>query len=222
MKLKIGSFSLIGGRKKNEDSLLVDERLGLFAVADGVGGGYQGNVASKMVIERVHRARLEGHTLRKGFDLAQSELIAYSRAHFGDALMGTTLTAIEMKSDGILLVHIGDSRAYSLHGLMVRQLTEDHEAYEESMKNPVLSEYLGMPDELVPLKIQAEAIRYSGLQRFLLCTDGLHRQLTDQQIASIIGSSGGEPQLIVQAVCQRAAQMEDSDNVTAILLEVEF
>ncbi len=222
MNVCVGSCSVIGSRKKNEDALLLDERLNLFAVADGIGGGYHGDIASKMVVERIHRARLDGVSLRKGFELAQAELLTYSRKHIGDALMGTTLTAIELKPGGIQLVHVGDSRAYQMSDTILRQLTEDHESFEESLQNPVLSEYLGMPDELVPLKIQSEWLPISGRHRFLLSTDGLHRQLDDREVSAITVKAGFVPLAVAEALCRVASQKEESDNVTVIFLEVEF
>ena len=214
--------SLIGSRKKNEDYYLIDEKLGLFAVADGVGGGLHGDVASKMVIEILHRSRLSGIALRKCFYLAQEELLRFSRNTFGDALMGTTLTAIEFSNIGVQLSHVGDSRCYHLSGNIIRQLSEDHETFEESMQNTVLSDYVGLPDDLVPLRVQTESFSFSGTQKFLLCTDGLHRQLSDREIIVEIGRSDSDPSSIVKRLGLKATQKEESDNVTLVCVEVIF
>lgn len=211
-----------GGRNRNEDAFLADPEKGLFAVADGIGGGYHGDLASRMAIEQLRLGRASGLTLRKCFDRAQKVIIAFSQENIGEALMGTTLTALEVKNDGIQICHIGDSRCYQFTRKFLRKLTEDHETFEESMQNPVLSEYLGAPDDLVPLRVQSEFIPCSGHQRFLLCTDGLHRQLQDQEIAEEVERSGPDPGSVVSRLCFVASQKEDSDNVTVVFVEIEF
>lgn len=220
--VKVASYTHIGTRKKNEDALIVDEPLGLYAVADGVGGGLHGDIASRMVVERVHRSRAEGVTLRKAIDLAQKELVDFSIKNFGDPLMGTTFTAVEVKKDGLQLAHVGDSRCYHFTGKMLRQLTEDHESYEESMQNTVLSDYVGMPDEMIPLKVQSEFLPFSGTQRFLLSTDGLHKQLSAQEIVTVIEKCDSVPTDVVQRLCHVATQRDESDNVTVIFMEITF
>lgn len=222
MILRTGSFTLLGSRSRNEDALLADNTAGIFAVADGIGGGYHGDLASRMAVNAVAQANQEGASLRKAFESAQRQILEFSRTNLGDALMGTTLTAFEVKTDGIQLCHIGDSRCYQLIGKLLRQFTEDHESYEESMKNPVLSDYLGIPDELVPLRLQWEFIPLSGRQMLLLSTDGLHRQLTDQEVALHAEAAGPEPESIARRLCHVASQKEESDNVTVVCVEVDF
>lgn len=222
MNIKVASYTHQGTRKKNEDALLIEEKLRLFAVADGVGGGLHGDMASRMVIERIHRSRLDGISLRKSIDLAHAELVDFSIKNFGDPLMGTTVSAIEVRDDGLQLAHVGDSRCYHFTGKILRQLTEDHESFEESMNNTVLSDYVGMADDLVPLKVQSEFIPFSGVQRFLLSTDGLHKQITDQEIVGAIVQCQSVPSDVVQRLCHIATQGEESDNVTVIFAEVSF
>lgn len=222
MIVNVSSFTHQGSRRRNEDASLVDKAMGLFAVADGIGGGYHGDVASRMAVDTLRQARGAGVSLRKCFELAQEAILRFSKDTLGEALVGTTLTAMEVTGQGISICHIGDSRCYHFTGRILRQLTEDHESFEESMQNCVLSDYLGMPDHMVPLRIQCESIKFSGVQHFLLCTDGLHRQLTDQEIAVAIERVGLNSEGMAERLCTVAAQKEGSDNVTALFFRIEF
>jgi protein phosphatase len=212
--------SIIGSRVKNEDCYLVNDELGLYAVADGIGGGFHGELASRMSIECLQKSIKEGLSLAKAFEAAQEELISFSKKRFGEAVMGTTLTALHCSAENIRLAHIGDSRCYKVLDGILNQLTEDHEIFEESMNATVLASYIGMPCDLVALPVQLESFARTGPQRFLLATDGLHRQLSEREILKVLTSEPWLPEIAADRLCELAGSKEDSDNITVLLLDL--
>src|SRR5512143_3578573 len=143
-------------RMNNEDSFLVDEALGLFAVADGMGGHAGGETASSMAVaclqEAVRalmdRAAGSGTPPREHSAIRAIEkgLIAANRAVFeagsrDPALrgMGTTLTAL-LREEGLMhIAHIGDSRAYLFRNGVLEQLTQDHSLVGEQVRAGLLT-----------------------------------------------------------------------------------
>lgn len=150
------------GRKRdhNEDSLLIDANLGLFAVADGMGGHLGGDRASRMAVEilarEIKKLNKSGALAKPGptngeegpvasglrqaartagaaiFDVAQRE----ARLHG----MGTTLTALLVRDDRAYIAHVGDSRAYLFRDGKAQQVTEDHSWIAEQVRAGLLSE----------------------------------------------------------------------------------
>ena len=125
MRLVIGAATDVGRvREGNEDGYLVDEPMGLVAVADGVGGHRAGEVASATALEALRAAVNSGHSLREAIEDANEAVFAKSLTDDDYQGMGTTLTAATLASGGTLLVgHVGDSRAYLLHD---GELPADH------------------------------------------------------------------------------------------------
>ncbi len=146
-------------RKNNEDSYLIDEVRGLFAVADGIGGHEGGEVASRMAIEglsRIIRERLTAaddtpahgislkgdavsSALDRAFSLANN---AIRQAAAGDPSlfrMGTTMTALLLRGTTAYLAHVGDSRAYLLRSGVLSQVSRDHTVVAEQMRAGILT-----------------------------------------------------------------------------------
>jgi len=213
-------FSVIGGRTKNQDSFLVDSLKSLFAVADGIGGGKEGEVASRMSVEGLQKHFRTPSDFPKVFELLQGEIYDYAIQHFGDALMGTTLTAAHIQGGLLSLCHTGDSRCYQLAGSLLRQLTQDHEVYDEGHQGAVLASYLGIPRDIYPLTIQYETYPVRSGEKLLICSDGLYRQLEDSEIVAVLEENSSEPQHAVERLCQKAARDPQSDNVTVVLIEL--
>jgi serine/threonine protein phosphatase PrpC len=146
-------------RKNNEDSYLVDDGIGLYAVADGIGGHEGGEVASRMAIEglsRLARERSSGadntpaHGISAGGDTAGATLgRAFTlvngtirQAAAGDPTllrMGTTLTAFLLRKTTAYLAHVGDSRAYLLRAGVLTQVSEDHTVIADQVRAGLLT-----------------------------------------------------------------------------------
>ena len=138
----------------------------------------------------------------------------------GGALMGTTLSCVEIKDKRATICHVGDSRVYFFDGLVLRQLTEDQEFYDEHLRGTVLNSYLGIDSDIHPLKISQETIPVASGQGFLLASDGLFKQMSDMRIVNLIREHLMNPQQIVEKLCDEASHVEHSDNVTVVYVEV--
>ncbi len=166
MKLRAWGSSDVGRKRDhNEDSLLVEPTLGLFAVADGMGGHLGGDRASRMAVEilarevrRLDRSGAMRRPVRAAMgDTAPDEgpvatALRQAARTAGAAIfdvaqrearlhgMGTTLTAILLRGDKAYIAHVGDSRAYLFRDGKAQQVTEDHSWIAEQVRAGLLSE----------------------------------------------------------------------------------
>lgn len=210
----------LGSREMNQDSFLVDNERGIFGVADGVGGGLRGEVASLMAVTGLGAHPEEGSTLAETFTTVQEAILSEAIESVGDALMGTTMTAVRMTDDWVELCHVGDSRCYLLSGGLLRMLTEDHEMFDEAFQGPVLNSYLGIDTRVYPLKIFEDTLAVSPGDKLLICSDGLYKQLSESRIAMFLSQPDEDFQAVLQSLVQEAAKNEYSDNVTAVVIEI--
>jgi serine/threonine protein phosphatase PrpC len=221
MKIKGYAASVVGSRSMNQDSYLVDDTLRLYAVADGVGGGLKGEVASKMAVDTVLAKGPTAVSLKAVFEEAQIAVLKEAMDSLGEALMGTTLTAFALKEGFGQLCHVGDSRCYLYNGSFLKLLTEDQEFFDESLQSTVLASYLGIPTDLHPIQIVEETIPLEVGNRILLCSDGLYRQLTEPRIVALINEHDANPQELVTKLCSEASHQEQSDNVTEVYITLD-
>ena len=220
MQFKGYSITFIGGREMNQDSLLCDNDRGLYAVADGIGGGLRGEVASLMAVTGlgVHPAD-DGAKLRDTVTTLQQAILKEALDSIGEALMGTTLTAVLLSGHQAELCHVGDSRFYLYSNSCLKQMTEDHEAYDETLQAPVLASYLGIPTDIHPLQIQEEVVTLHPGDRILLCTDGLYKQISEARMAEVIRQHMLKPEEILKTLVKEAGAQEYSDNITLVYVE---
>jgi protein phosphatase len=141
LRVDVGASSDVGHlRTGNEDAFLVDDRLELYAVADGMGGHNAGEVASATALEALRAAIASGEALDAAIVRANSavfEKAATDRALDG---MGTTLTAVAIIGEATLLIgHVGDSRGYRIRDGVLEQITDDHSLVEELVREGRLS-----------------------------------------------------------------------------------
>ncbi len=224
-------------RRTNEDSLLVEPRLGLYAVFDGMGGAKAGEVASRMARDTVR----DVVAARRG-TLAPRQLLEQAIAAGGTAVhraakasrehhgMGTTAVAcLVTEGKRAVIGHVGDSRAYLLRGGRLQALTRDHTiveelvtrgllAPEEVARHPhknVLSRNLGARSEtrvdLLELEIQAG-------DRILLCSDGLYGYAATEAIQYLLGS-GDAPDHVCRDLIELALRGGGGDNVSTVVIE---
>ena len=225
-------------RRNNQDHLLVDETL--FAVADGMGGHAAGEVASQVAIEALRGAFADSGGRPSGDDLVaavhRANAAIFARAEADASLrgMGTTLTAAAVvTTDGeerLAIANVGDSRAYVFAHGDLTQLTEDHSVAEELLRTGqitpdevdrhpqrhILTRALGIfPEVDVDLW---EVLPYPG-DRVLLCSDGLVREVTDDQIAAVLRRMADPGQAATELVA-RARSAGGSDNITVVVVDV--
>jgi protein phosphatase len=218
MHFKGYSITSIGSREMNQDSLLCDNDRALYAVADGIGGGLRGEVASLMAVTGLSAHPEEGK-LSETFATLQAAIFKEAIDSIGEALMGTTLTAILLSGHTGQICHVGDSRCYLYSKSILHQLTDDHESYDETLQAPVLSSYLGIPQDIHPLTIQEEIVTVNGGDRLLICSDGLYKQVSESRIAEVIRDNIANPEEILRILSAEAAQHEYSDNISIVYIE---
>ena len=224
-------------RALNEDSLCVSTDIGLFAVADGMGGHRAGEIASGMTLQLLEREL--GKRLKEGAKPENAlidsikeanrtifELSGQNPEYTG---MGTTVTACLKQGEEIFVAQVGDSRAYFLRDDEIIRLTEDHSLVQELVKNGgiteeqafahpqrnVLTRALGTELSLVVDLYRVGVIPGDLL---LLCTDGLTGYLRPDDLLFIIRSS---PDLdaAAQNLLEKALQSGGADNITIVLIE---
>jgi serine/threonine protein phosphatase PrpC len=238
MPLRITAFGLSDRgmvRPKNEDTMAVEPSRGIVMVADGMGGASAGEVASAMAVQEVCRAFHAGEGMKDAVLRANMKIWEMAQSQPAFRGMGTTLTAlrISVESGAFEVGHVGDSRAYRLHGDTLWQLTQDHTAVmalvESGVLSPqaarnhpmghVLSRALGTAEE-VEVDILL-GVAEAG-DRFLLCSDGLVRVMEDAELEErLLAARGGNPEKLVRGIVEEAKLRGAPDNVTVALLAVD-
>lgn len=236
-------------RKANQDAFLVDDELGLYVVADGMGGHAAGEVASQEAVEAVYgmvkrglrdltplRDPLSEEAARAACRLVEAAVqgatyMVFSLAELDrrKSGMGTTISAIVVSGDYAVVGQVGDSRVYRVSGGETHLLTEDHTLIAWQLKQglitpqeAVISPHRNVITRAVGSRDYVEVdTRIVGLtpgDRFLLCSDGLHGYLKDEDIAPIVSLGGNEA---VQRFIDLANERGGRDNITAVLVELD-
>jgi serine/threonine protein phosphatase PrpC len=238
-RLESGAATDVGlVRSNNQDAVLVST--GLYAVADGMGGHAAGEVASRTAIDAL-KASFEQAPERSAEALAGAGLAAnravWEQSHANTALrgMGTTLVALARVADAgspddLAIINIGDSRLYLFRDDQLRQLTVDHSLVQELVdvgrisedqaaihpQRHVLTRALGIDPSVAVDLIQVEP-RVGD--RYLLCSDGLCREVSDDQIASLLRRLAGASDAAKELVSQ-ARNNGGSDNISVVVVDV--
>ncbi len=229
-------------RARNEDAFLIDERLGLFIVCDGVGGRAHGEVAAAATAESVwEHVRREVTLYKPGADrggwlqgvmraaLQHASRVVYELAASDRRFTGmsTTASAVLVAGDLAVIGHVGDSRVYHARGAAVRQLTEDHTlrnlqglrglaspAQGRGHKSPIIR-VVGIRD---CVEVDTMVVPLAVGDRLLLCTDGLHTYLEDDAALRRLFSL--DMQQAGSAAVAHTHRCGGKDNITAVFVEV--
>jgi serine/threonine protein phosphatase PrpC len=225
-------------RTNNEDSFLIDERIGLYLLADGMGGARGGEHASKLAVETVHEFfardgdRRDVSGLLEAVEHANERIYLESKAEVKLEGMGTTLVAALDLKDSFAIASVGDSRAYLCDQQGFRAITED-QTWVEDVGKP-----LGLDDEAlsrhpmrhvltmalgvgVSLDVRYYKVAFPVGSLLLLSSDGLHGVISADQIEAIIRENRpGHATLDEKCshLIQAARQAGGPDNITVILI----
>jgi PPM family protein phosphatase len=237
-------------RKANQDAFSLHHDLQLWVLADGMGGYAGGEVASRIAVETiprvvrtqlfseasqdVSRERLEA-TMRQAIESANQSIRNEAAQHETIKGMGTTIVVVGITRTSTghqaIVGHAGDSRAYLLRHGALSLWTIDHSLVEERLAlnlitpeqvrthplRHVLTKALGIDPQAHPT-IQTYTLQPTD--RILLCSDGLTKMLTDQEIQSIVMQESQSSHLA--RICQRlvatANRLGGEDNTTVILI----
>lgn len=214
-------------RKLNEDAFLDRPDLGLWAVADGMGGHDSGEVASDMLCAALS-ALPENCSLSAAVDFIDScvedvngQLVTMARERDNGGVIGCTLVALVARDDHAVFLWAGDSRLYRLRAGQLEQLTDDHSLVEESrgqmvdathINSNIITRAVGADRRVI---LDIEQLPVQDGDRFLLCSDGLNRDLDDNEITALL--SPGEPATVSSALVAQARIAGGGDNITALV-----
>ena len=221
-------------RHINQDSLVA--RSGLFAVADGMGGHIAGEIAAEIAVGVLegHAAIVSTHDLIHAIHEMNAAILARAEAEPALSGMGTTLCALALIVNGeqerLAVANVGDSRIYVHAGDELQQLTEDHSLVAQLVRDGtltasqadrhpqrnVLTRALGIdPDVAVDAW---EVLPFTG-DRFVLCSDGLSNELTDDQIAAVLRRLA-DPQEAADELVRLANENGGRDNITVVVVDI--
>lgn len=243
----IGRTDIGRVRSTNQDSMLVDDQLGLLIVADGMGGHAGGEIASRICIEQVQKEVAEKfealvnqspkkhpdptllNTLANAVNFASSRIYEHSLEDPSLRGMGTTATVVKIVGDYAYCAHVGDSRFYMVRCGFLYQLTFDHSLVNEQVRAGILT-----PEEAEVHHLKNVITRSVGYQEeedvdtlcvhleagdfLLLCSDGLHGKISDAEIAQICSKRGIEA---LEELVDLANDRGGEDNITLIIAGIE-
>ena len=249
--LAFASLTDVGRVRKNNEDAIGDPRLlgalvgpparlvargVLLAVADGMGGHADGEVASRLAVEMLFRSYYSANDalsedLRRAVEAA-NEAVHRSNAGRAEApgrhdsgRMGTTLVAAVLAGDQLHVANVGDSRAYRIHGGVLSQLTLDHSFVAEELRAGVLSEadarvfpYRNIVTRAIGgAEVQVDLFSAPWLpgDRLLLCSDGLHGVVPDDLVReALLGLPPGDA---ARALIRIANARGGPDNISVVV-----
>jgi protein phosphatase len=231
--IEFGHATHVGLRRtRNEDTYYADASLGLFLVADGMGGHQHGEVASALVRDAVVDLVTRGHGLVEAVQGAGERLLAHTRGNGDQLPMGTTIAALRIVGDSYEVAWVGDSRIY-LWQQGLRQISHDHSLVqalvEAGQLDPAQASQHPQRNVLTQaLGVTAADQLHIGMNRggvlpgmgFLLCSDGLTEDVTDAAIGRLVARTDLAAQECVDQLLLSALDGGGNDNITAILVRI--
>lgn len=249
MELSVGSRTDVGPRKMNQDHHGWWPDLGLFVVADGMGGHNAGEVASHMAVETIHgfiaesaasqditwpfgievKNSVEINRLMTAVRLANRRIYHEGTKSPDLSGMGTTVVAALVAGDRITIVSVGDSRLYRFRGGALEQLTKDDtwlasvlgekQAEDADPQHPLRHVLTSVVGTKDDVKPGSREEQLAPGDRFLLCTDGVHGKLDAASLTSLLSSSPGAAEGAATLV-NEAITRGTTDNATALVINV--
>jgi len=240
MQLDCFALTIAGRRTNNEDAICARPDLGLFVVADGLGGYDGGEIASSLAVEvicdLVRRTAGDGdvtwpYKIDPQRSITENEVIVATRLA-GDRItarrvglleqMGSTVAVLRFSDDRAVIGHVGDSRVYRLRAGALAQLTVDHSLVSQMIAagmspdasfpwRHVITRALGMP--AAEPDVQTAAVLPGDV--YLLCSDGLYEPLSEQTIAALLE---GAPKDACKRLVDAAYAAGSRDNISAIVV----
>ena len=225
-------------RESNEDAFGFSVEHGVFVVCDGMGGAAAGEIASSLAVDEVMRLLTNRDAVRPLLEDAEAAVASANTAIFMRSQsnqnlngMGTTLVSLLAEDQRGWLINVGDSRGYRMRNSHLEQITLDHSLVEEqvrmgrmdpaeALRSPfknVITRALGTQSSITPDIFELE--NEPG-DLFMLCSDGLTRELADPTIERIL-----KLDLPLQELCTRLVEAANNsgghDNITCLLVRAE-
>ena len=229
-------------RSNNEDSVALDESVGLAVLADGMGGYNAGEVASNMATSfvstelgrwlREASVQASDAEVKRAMDIcvdnANRAIFNAANVNAQYAGMGTTLVLAVFREDRVILGHVGDSRCYRLRGGRLQQITRDHSLLQEqidaglitpeqaafSANKNLVTRAVGVEDTVL---LETHSHDAQGGDLYLMCSDGLSDMLDDAAIAAVM-TSHESLQSGCTALVAAANDAGGKDNISVVLV----
>lgn len=211
----------------------------LLIVADGMGGHRGGATASKLAATTIKAEFLSTdrsdiqQSLRRALESANARIFSEAQSNPDLRGMGTTCSTLYTRDDLAYVAHVGDSRIYLVRGGAIRQLTQDHSLVasmvreglitsEEAETHPrrnILQRSMGVSEQVEVDVMQPLTMREGDT--FVLCSDGLHGLVKEDEILGVLEVAGQEIEVGAQELIRRALSRGAPDNVTVIVARVD-
>ena len=238
LTMSITSFGItdVGkARKHNEDSILDRGEIGLWVVADGMGGHAKGDVASQMIVETMKKVH-EGVKLESYIDDIEDRLmdvnkrlVAKARESEKKTTIGSTVVLMLAYEKYCLYAWAGDSRLYRLRDKTLRQMTTDHSQVEVYVEQGLISreEAAVHPHgNMITRAVGAAEVLFLDMDiqemqngdRYLLCSDGLTKHTNDLEFEEML--QNGTPEECCKVMIDQTLDRGAGDNVTVIIIDV--
>jgi PPM family protein phosphatase len=230
-------------RHMNEDCFVSADDLGLFVVADGMGGHHAGEVAAQVAVESIENFIRRSHEttdfswpfgvdptlsyqanrLKTAVSLANRRINRLAESQDDYLGMGTTVVCALLSDGQLIAAHVGDSRLYVSAGSALIQLTQDDswaatvlgkEAGRSQMTRHVLTNVLGARADTQVHLLERELF---GEETLLLCSDGLHGSIPHDTLRDLMASSE-DLTAIARALVKTALDHGSRDNITALVV----
>ncbi len=225
-------------RKKNEDTILINQALGFGLVADGIGGASCGDVASSMFAGTAQWVFTEAKnsnepryaTIQRVFLTANEQILGYAAKDPGREGMGCTAELFAIDEDRYVLGHMGDSRTYRLRDKELTQLTKDHSLVQEQLDQNLIK-----PEDISTHTLKNVILRAVGIKKepaidvirgnlrpgdiFLLCSDGLTDLVDPKTISRYLVSDSPLPEK-AELLVQEANTRGGKDNISVVLIQI--
>lgn len=237
MKISAYAVSDIGMKRKiNQDAFLKDDALGLYVVADGMGGHKGGEVASRLAVEEIqkfcreHKELPPRDRLNQGVNRSCQEIFKSSNENDELAGMGTTVLALLIHEGTVFIAQVGDSRAYLLSAGGIWQITEDHSLLNEEIRAGRIDatqaanyQFKNVITRSVGYESKVAVDLYSRKPKtgdmFLLCSDGLSGLVEAEEMLKEIKKGG--PDVGLKNLITLANARGGDDNITALICHIE-
>lgn len=242
MNLQFNALTDVGRkRSKNQDQIGAFPELGLFIVADGMGGHRGGETASQMAVETICEYTAAAFEASQPWNprrvltdaIQKANHLIFERSANDPELhgMGTTAIAALVRDETLTLGHVGDSRCYLLRDGFLWQVTRDHSLVQEKIRAGLITREEAKTDRMK--NVITRSVGFEGVvsveiyesdllpgDLFLLCSDGLSGQLTDAELQEILNEGRETLDACTETLIRRANANGGDDNISAILVEV--